>query len=47
MVDFPKKHRVAFDGTFDLNAAASEPLAKTNDKQLKKRLKKLTKRIDE
>lgn len=47
MIDFPKKHRVAFDGSFDLYQASSQPPVDTDDKQLKKRLKKLTKRIDE
>lgn len=47
MINFPKQHQVAFDGSFDLNEVSSQPVGDTNDKQLKKRLKKLTKRIDE
>ncbi|CAA6804449.1 MAG: Polyphosphate:nucleotide phosphotransferase, PPK2 family [uncultured Thiotrichaceae bacterium] len=47
MINFPKQHRVAFDGSFDLGQASSQSPSDTDNKQLKKRLKKLTKRIDE
>lgn len=47
MINFPKQHQVAFDGSFDINEALNQPSGDIDDKQLKKRLKKLTKRIDE
>lgn len=47
MINFPKKHQVAFDGSFDLKEVLSQPAGDPDDKKLKKRLKKLTKRIDE
>lgn len=46
MINFPRKYQVAFDGDVDLNKLLSQPTGDVDNKKLKKRLKKLTKRID-
>jgi PPK2 family polyphosphate:nucleotide phosphotransferase len=47
MFEFPQDHQVTFDGNFDLFSAPTTSPDQVGDKKLKKRLKHLSKRLDE
>lgn len=48
MFEFPEQYRVPFDGSFSVaNTPTEPPIDTEDDKALKKRLKKLTKQLDE
>ncbi len=46
MFEFPKNHRVPFDGSFELAKADNQPAHEESNSSLEKRLKKLTKKLD-